>query len=124
MKYAVRVENEIISRGVQSLLFENGFKWRGKSGESFFNLTRFPFCITIKDDKELGWCNEAYYREEGCKIIDPESLINAIKKPITEFKLNNEHTAIIDPNTETVKVGCQTFTFAKVRELAGKLEGN
>lgn len=33
------------------------------------------------------------------------------------LKLNSEHTAEIDPNTETVKVGCQTFTFDKIKEL-------
>lgn len=124
MKYAVRVENEIISRGVQSILFENGFIWHGNTNGKYFPLSFFPLCMGIDSDKKIAWCNESYYTSNGYKIINPEKLKDILNgKPITELQLNNEHTAIIDPNTETVKVGCQTFTFAKVRELAGKLEG-
>ncbi len=39
----------------------------------------------------------------------------------TQFKLNSKYTAVIHLKKKTVKVGCQTFTFAKIKELASKL---
>ena len=123
MKYTVRIENEIISRGVQSLLFENGFTWHGDAVGKYFPLSCFPLCIAGDNNKKIAWCSESFYKSEGYEIISPERLQEILRsKPITKFELNSSYTAEIDPNTETVKVGCQTFTFAKIKELASKLE--
>jgi hypothetical protein len=40
------------------------------------------------------------------------------KRDDTEkYKLNSEYTAVLDRDNRTVKVGCQTFEFYRIREL-------
>ena len=46
------------------------------------------------------------------------------KNPISTLQLNSEYTAEINKDTKTVKVGCQTFTFDKVNELAKIINEN
>jgi len=115
-------KNATEHQAVQQFLFDNGCKWvlSGTDIQDYGNDN-----IQVDTKKILcSWaCSSDFPNAPTFTINDLETIKEILNpsKPITELQLNNDHTAIIDPNTETVKVGCQTFTFAKVRELAGKL---
>lgn len=60
--------------------------------------------------------NRSYWEGKTADVaIDLSPLSN-----YTEVELNDEYTAVI--NNGKVTVGCQTFTFDKVRELAAAVE--
>ncbi len=118
MKYAVRIKNEIESRGVQQFLFEQGFLWSADNEAKYFKVpfsSSYQTCFTVNDSKIIAYCNEEYYCKNEYEIIDAVQLPSIFKN--VKIILNSSHTAEVDKSTKTVKVGCQSFTFDKIKEL-------
>jgi len=113
-------------QAMQQFLFDNGCSWsymNQKKVEEYGNNT--IRVDTWRDMSQLlGNEIPVDYAKDPTFTFADRDIIKEIlnsSKPITKLELNTEYTAEIDPNTETVKVGCQTFTFAKIKELASKL---
>jgi len=106
-------------QAMQQFLFDNGCEWwSGRKIEHYGNNMINVHAIKRMSNDDGCFENAPTFTFADRDII--KEILNT-SKPITEFGLNTEYTAEIDPNTETVKVGCQTFTFAKIKELASKL---
>lgn len=52
----------------------------------------------------------------------PFFVLEKLEEPPVEVKLNDDYTAVVAGDRETVKVGCQTFSREAVLELAEKLK--
>jgi len=115
-------KNKYEHRAMQQFLFDNGCEWWGDKGIHDYGKED----INVMANKKMynGSTNTDECRNAPFFTFNDLDTIKEIlnpSKPVTEFTLNNEYTAIIDPNTNTVKVGCQTFSFDKIKELASKL---
>jgi len=123
----ITFNNKYEHQAVQQFLFDNGCKWccGGETSViTYFNNN----AIQVTTDKKLSnymrvEVPEKYKDLPTFTINDLDTIKEILNpsKPITEFKLNSEYTATIDPNTNIVKVGCQSFAFETIKELAGKL---
>ena len=124
LPFNITFKNKYEHQAVQQFLFDNGCRWF--TGKQINNYGINP--ITVYGDKRMNndsnkLIPENYKHYPTYTIADLEIMAEILnpKKPVTEFKLNDEYTAIINPNDNTVKVGCQVFSFETVKELASKL---
>ena len=122
----ITFKNKYEHQAVQQFLFDNGCKWGDGGGVNVFTYGHGD--ITVRDDKDifLGCSGMDKFKNAPTFTINDLETIKEIlnpSKPIVTFELNDSYKAEIDPNTETVKVGCQSFTFAKIKELVNKIEG-
>jgi hypothetical protein len=67
--------------------------------------------------------------EGDCMVADDAQEVNIVRflsivdnLKQTTFTLNEEYSAFINREHQTVKVGCQTFTFNTIRKLAKALD--
>lgn len=66
--------------------------------------------------------NEVFGSGAGENSVDLETMVEVLSRYMRfDFKLSDTYTAIVDRKTRTVQVGCQTFSFDLVQELANKL---
>ena len=114
----ITFKNRYEHQAVQQFLFDNGCAWGGcgKQIRDFGN-------NTINVQKNGRMQNYEIADAPTFTINDLETIKEILSKPIVTFELNDSYKAEIDPNTEIVKVGCQSFTFAKIKELVNKIEG-
>jgi len=117
----IAFKNKYEHQAVQQFLFDNGCEW-ASSGRKILDYGNTT--IHVMSGKSICQFTDEDFNA-SFTINDLETIKEILNpsKPITTFELNDSYRAEIDPNTETVKVGCQTLTFAKVRELGRKLEG-
>lgn len=79
-----------------------------------WNFRSKQFCGNSSSLVELG--------TRGSKVITIDELVKVIEHAKCNFKslqLTKDYNAEIDIDARTVKVGCQTITFDKLKELYG-----
>ena len=116
-------KNKYEHQAVQQFLFDNGCAW-GDGGRKVKTGYRHEDGLTVLTGKVIK-TDPADKGRPTFTINDLETIKEILNpsKSITIFELNDSYKAEIDPNTEIVKVGCQSFTFAKIKELVNKIEG-
>lgn len=91
--------------------------------------SKFEICPTYRG-RQTNWNylkvdterNEVFGTGASENSVDLETMVNVLSRNKRfDFKLSDEYTAIVDRRTRTVHVGCQTFSFDLVQELANKL---
>lgn len=126
LPFNITFKNKYEHQAVQQFLFDNGCKWFLTGDKAIKNYG--DNSMLVGNDKGIANHSsrkipEDFKQYPTYTIADLEIMaeILNLKKPVTEFELNDEYTAIINPNDNTVKVGCQVFSFETVKELASKL---
>ena len=106
-----------ISKGLR---IYNGLKKRVFNGEKlreyvniYFDSVELCGSSHNKSDKHINWITPAQFYKYCDNWADCQPV---------EVKLNDSYTAKINAQDKTVTVGCQTFTFDKVLELAEKIK--
>ena len=115
MKYAYQTTNKQLLKVLFNLAKENDF-----------SICPFLQKSLATVGSPIGWeyfivntLNMDIYGSDGeCEKIDLEELIELLTAGRRKFKLNEEYTATLDYAKETVSVGCQTFKFENIKELA------
>ena len=117
MKYAYQTTNKQLLKVLFNLAKENDFSICPIYQQSLATV-----------GSPIGWeyfivntLNMDIYGSGGamdCQKIELEELIELLTEGQRKFKLNEEYTAILDYAKETVSVGCQTFKFENIKELA------
>ena len=126
LPFNITFKNKYEHQAVQQFLFDNGCEWTREKGKQIIDFGNNPILVMsckVLSNQSLGRIYEDNAQYPTYTIADLEIMAEILnpKKPVTEFKLNDEYTAIINPNDNTVKVGCQVFSFETVKELASKL---
>lgn len=80
-----------------------------------------PIFLLDYDNKKCSSFFSEYVVAKRCSRISFEEMVNLLETRAS-LKLNSEYTAVINKVDKTVTVGCQTFTFDKIQELASKLK--
>lgn len=120
----ITFKNKYEHKAIQQFLFDNGCKWCYGAGSELYDggIMSLPdmYKIMVNTDKVMGHTS-GHLSNPTFTIADLDTIKEILEyKPIT-IQLNSGYTAEIDKDTQTVKVGCQSFTFDKIRELASKI---
>lgn len=70
-----------------------------------------PYRVLVEGRYNYGV--DCFHRE-----TDLRKTTKKAKSTIVVLKLNDDYTATVNSKKKTVEVGCQTFTFKKIQELA------
>ena len=125
LPFNITFKNKYEHQAVQQFLFDNGCGW-AYGGIRIKDYGKRPICVSLDkvmtqpSGEEITGTFKDYPTYTIADLEIMAEILNP-KKPVTEFELNDEYTAIINPNDNTVKVGCQVFSFETVKELASKL---
>lgn len=90
---------------VISKLREAGFDWKDGCA---------PYQIIGNVGIYLNKICDRYNTQVG-QCVTYSEMLRLLK--ITKIQLNSDYSAIINHNNKTVIVGCQTFSFEKIKEL-------
>lgn len=70
------------------------------------------------DPEDVSWDRGILDTGMYGKVLTTEELFSLDRRrKLKTLKLNENHTATIDPQERVVHVGCQTFSFSKIKEL-------
>ena len=117
-QFSVLLKNDIMKGALIAIARENGATICDLYERE--DTVRWPWFV-YQPDNTLSQIAGA--RVSFGTVVTIEEMIDLLSGPKTVlFKLNSEYTAEIDKANKIVKVGCQTFSFAKVKALANKIE--
>ena len=97
-------------------LYAHGYKWCG-SEPSFPTHHEYEERNIVVDETKTIYYNATDRMKEDFKKLSFCELLEFLNSP-TEVILNPDYKALVDHKTQTVTVGCQTFDFSAIRNLA------